>query len=107
MLAGPSLFAPGAAGAGAGYTGFADPGLPAGAAFTAAHIAYLTDAADASRIAAVTFDLSPAGATAARVQLATGGTWFACTLRGATATCPTAGASVTFASLQRLAVEAH
>ena len=93
VLAGPSLFAPAAAGG--GYT-----------SFTAEHIGYLADPGDASRIAAVTFDLRPAGATAARVQLAPGGTWFACTVRDGAATCPT-GATATFASLEQLAIEAH
>lgn len=51
---------------------------------------HFVPAADASRLAAVSFAIAPAAATTVRVQLSKGSPWYTCTNTAGHVVCPTA-----------------
>ena len=71
--------------------------------YSASGIGYALNAADPSRIDAVTFTIAPAGATQVKVRLVSGGsTWYPCTVSGGSATCATTSPQATLASASAL-----
>ena len=58
----------------------AGSGSAAISGYTASNVAYALNATTSSNIDSVAFDLSPAAAGTVKVQLASGGSWYTCTL---------------------------
>lgn len=71
--------------------------------YAASGVGYALNAGDPSKIDAVTFTISPAGAAQAKVRLVSGGsTWYPCTVSGGSATCATTAPQATLASANTL-----
>lgn len=84
----------------------AGDGAGAVSGYTVSGISYTLNASDPSNLDKVTFSVDtapPAGATL-RIELATGGSWYACTNVGTTVTCATTSPQATVAGTSTLRV---
>jgi hypothetical protein len=88
------------------------PGSQAGAGsgaisgYTATSVQYALDATTPTNVNSVSFTIAPATTSAVRVQLASGGAWYACTNASGSVTCATTSPQATAAAATQLTVVA-
>lgn len=83
--------------------GFGQQGI---SGYSASNISYALDASNPQNIDSVTFTITPSTTTTVKVQLVTGGSWYACTNTAGTVTCPTTLPQATAATADQLTVVA-
>jgi len=85
-----------------------DAGAGAGAisGYTISAIQYTLNSSTPTNLDQVAFTISPATATQAKIQLASGGSWYSCTIAGASVTCATTSPQATVAAATLLTVVA-
>src|SRR5579862_3729822 len=72
--------------------------------YTASSVAYNLDGTTPSNIDSVTFTLSPTAASTVKIELANGGTWYACTNTSGSVSCTTTSPQATVAAATALNV---
>jgi hypothetical protein len=74
--------------------------------YTASNVSYTLDATNPQNIDAVSFTISPTTAATVKVQLASGGSWYACANSGGNVSCATTSPQATAAGATQLTVVA-
>jgi hypothetical protein len=88
------------------------PGSEAGAGsgaisgYTVSSVAYGLNASNPANIDSVTFSIAPTSAGTVKVQLASGGSWYACTNTSGSVSCTTTSPQATVAAATQLDVVA-
>jgi hypothetical protein len=88
------------------------PGSEAGAGsgaisgYTVSSVAYGLNASNPANIDSVTFSIAPTSAGTVKVQLASGGSWYACTNTSGSVSCTTTSPQATVAAATQLTVVA-
>ena len=70
--------------------------------YTASSVAYNLNASTPTNIDSVSFTISPATATTVKVQLASGGSWYACTNTSGSVSCATTSPQATVSATTSL-----
>lgn len=92
--------------------GTAVPATTAGAGsgavsgYTISSVAYGLNSTTPTNLDSVTFTISPAAAATVKAQLASGGTWYACSNAAGSVTCNTSSPQATVAAATQLTVVA-